>query len=157
MSTKTKTVSRRTKIVVLILFEMYVLVSAVLDYFRYNNTDISSAPTYDSTLLYTGIFFSFYALALAWFIEPLFRLFSARAKRENHIFTSDKWKMILSYLFMYSPDMFGRILLPMGFSFSQYYYFLAATVLFAIVWGVRDLRRNSSTPNQDESNNPIES
>jgi hypothetical protein len=151
MAHHAQTVSTKTKIVIFALFEIYVLSSAALDYLRYGLSETSVNPTYDPTLLFLGVFFSIYALLLAWFIEPLFRFFTARAKRENHIFSSDKWKMIFSYLFIYFPAMFGKILLPMGFPFSQYYYFLAATVLFAIAWSFRDLRRSSSTPGPDES------
>ncbi|MEW6085568.1 MAG: hypothetical protein AB1607_13335 [Chloroflexota bacterium] len=152
MANQTQIVSTKTKIVIFVLFEIYALSSAALDYLRYGLSEIDKNPTYDSTLLFIGVFFSVYALVLAWFIEPLFRFLAARAKRENHIFSSEKWKLIFSYLFLYFPAIFGRILLPMGFPFSRYYYFLAATVLFALAWSIRDLRKSLPTRDPSKTN-----
>jgi len=82
MMDKTQTVSKRAKVVILVLFEVYTLSSAFVEYLRYSMSDTTKEPTYDLTLLTFGVFFSLYALVLVWFIEPLFRFFASRTKRK---------------------------------------------------------------------------
>jgi len=152
MMNKTQTVSKRAKITILVLFESYTLSFAFVKYVIFGMSETSNESTYGLNLLIFGIFFSLYALALAWFIEPIFRFFAARAKKENHMFSSERWKLVLSYMFLYFPTLFANMLLPMGLPFSQFYYFLGTTVLAAFAWGINDLRKSKVSISHDESN-----
>jgi len=58
----------------------------------------------------------------------------------------------MSYTFLYAPTIYGKILLPMGLPFSQFYYFLGTTVLAAFAWGINDLRKSKVVVDQDGSN-----
>ena len=139
-------ISRKVKIIILVLFEMYAISIGIVEYLlRYGRSGAPEKPDNYHPLLAIFIFLSLCYVILPWFLERFLKYFAAHAKRESRLFTSEGWRLALSYVLLYSPAIFGQTLLEMGLLFSQFTFFLGTTIVMALVWGINDLHK-SQTP-----------
>jgi hypothetical protein len=52
--------------------------------------------------------------------------------------------LFYGYLFLISPVIYGLLLFFLGMSISEFYYFVGATILDAIIWGAYNMRDHQS-------------
>lgn len=140
---KTKNVSKRAKIIILILFEFYVISTRIAEYIvESGRSVVTEKPDNYNTLLVIFISLSLFYVILAWFMERFLKYYAAHAKRESRLFTSDAWRLILTYVFIYCPTLFGSMLRDMGLPNSKFVYFVGTTIVMALIWGIYDLRKS---------------
>jgi len=139
---KTKKVSKKVKILILILFEFYAISDGVVQFIlRLGSPEVVEKSDTYPALLTAYILLSLLYLFLAWFMERILGFLAAHAKQENRFLTSEFLRLLLTYLCILSPTVFGGMLLDQGLHLSQYLYFVGMSIVIALVWGIYDLRK----------------
>jgi len=141
---KTQTVSKKAKIAILVLFELYVCLSGTLEFLTHGASETFNKPAYYPILLAISVLMSIYFLILSWLWERLQKFFASRAKRKAQFFTSERWKLIICYMFLFAPTLFAKILIHIGLPISQFFYFLGTTLFGAMTWAILDLRSSTA-------------
>ncbi len=87
------------------------------------------------------IFLSAYGLVMAWFFQ--FR----RTTILNRLGLPPRWLssqasfLLINYLLLLSPAIFGLLLYFCGMPLLEYFYFAGISIATMLVWGIYDLRK----------------
>jgi len=140
----TEKISKKVKIIILILFEFYVISSRTgLYILRLGSSKVTEKPENYSSLLAIFISLSFFYVILGWLMEHLVKYYATRSKRERRFFTWEIWTLILTYICFFIPTVLGDMFLDMGLPISKFVYFVGTTAIMALVWGIYDIRKSS--------------
>ena len=87
------------------------------------------------------IFMSAYSLAVAWFFQFRRAIIFNRLSKRRHWLSPEASFLLISYLSLVSPAVFGLLLYFCGMSFHEYTYFIGASIIMTLAWGIYDLRK----------------
>jgi hypothetical protein len=87
------------------------------------------------------IFLSVYSFVVAWFFQSRRATISNRLSRRRSRLSPEANFLLINYLLLISPILFGLFLYVCGMPLREYFYFLGASVTMMLAWGIYDLRK----------------
>ena len=102
-----------------------------------------SAISPDSLVILKAIliFMSFYSFAVAWFFQFRRTTMSNRLSRRHSHLSPEANFLLINYLLLISPILYGLLLYVCGMRLREYFYFLGGSIAMILVWGIYDLRK----------------
>ena len=86
------------------------------------------------------IFLSILGLIFPWLIKSKILPLQFRKGWLPDRLNPEYMILFLGYLFLVSPVIYGLLLFLLGLPISEFYYFLLATIVDAILWGMYNMR-----------------
>jgi hypothetical protein len=127
------TIPTKTKVVLLFVFVIFALSFLIAPSMK---TQLGFRPDAASVGLLTtmkvvGIVLSIYGLIAPWLIKPLLSRKSLAISQMRQ----ERLILLLGYLSLISPVIYGLILFNFGVPLVDFYYFVVASIIGGIVWG----------------------
>ena len=88
-----------------------------------------------------SIFLSVYSIVVAWFFQFRRATLSDRLSRRKSRLSPEANFLLITYLLLLSPSVFGLFLFICGIPLREYFYFLGVSLVMILVWGFYDIRR----------------
>ncbi len=87
------------------------------------------------------IFMSAYSFIVAWFFQFRREKMTNQLGKRRGFMTPKANFLLICYLLLISPAIFGLFLYFCGMPLQQFFYFLGASIVMILLWGIYDLRR----------------
>jgi hypothetical protein len=102
-----------------------------------------SPLSYDALAILKAIliFMSVYSFAVAWFFQFRRAIISNRLTRRHSRLSPEANFLLINYLLLISPVLFGLFLYVCGMPLREYFYFLGVSIAMMLAWGIYDLRK----------------
>ena len=140
---KMQTIPKKNIMIMLIVLLIYALIFGILGYIIDRFGGVSSHISEQSLSLWKvgGILLSLYTLTTPWRWQT--KIIS-RANQRN-MSARQIWGMLILFCFapFIAPLIYGLMLLFLGISIIEFYYFVALSVAGTLVWSVYNLRKSS--------------
>jgi len=127
------TISKRMKLVLLIVFVIYAL-SFVIEPVMRARLELlpqSVSPQSLTIMKGIGIFLSILGLIMPWVIQ---RFLSRKSMMMNRS-RQETLTLLFGYIFLISPIIYGLTLFHSGIPLAELYYFVGASIIMGIGWG----------------------
>ena len=127
-------------LVVSVLFDTSFLIDAmILNSFGNRPSPISSDSL--AFLKVVLIFLSAYGLVVAWFFQFRRTTILNRLSLHRRWLSPEVSFLLINYLLLLSPALFGLLLYFCGMPLFEYFYFTGISIAMMLVWGIYDLRK----------------
>jgi len=87
------------------------------------------------------IFMSVYSFVVAWFFQFRRATISNRLGRRRSRLSPEANFLLINYLLLISPVLFGLFLYICGMPLREYFYFQGVSIAMMLAWGIYDLRK----------------
>ncbi len=135
--------SRKMKIIALVvsvLFGASFLIDAMIITSFGNRPSPLSADSL-AILKVVLIFLSAYGLVVAWFFQFRRTTILNRLSLRSRWLSPEAGFLLINYLLLLSPALFGLLLYFCGIPLLEYFYFAGISIAMMLVWGIYDLRK----------------
>ncbi len=136
-------ISKKLKIIALVVSASFgatfLLDAMIINSFGNRSSPISS----DSLALLKALlmFMSAYGLAAAWFFQFRRTTILDRLSLRRRWLSPEVSFLLINYLLLLSPVLFGLLLYFCGMSLREYFYFVGVSIAMTLAWGSYDLRK----------------
>jgi hypothetical protein len=140
---KMQTIPKKNIIIMLIVLLIYALIFGILGYTIDRLGSVSSHISAGSlsTWKVGGILLSLYTLTTPWRWQKKLNSLTNRQNVTSH----QIWGVLILFCFVpfIAPLVYGLMLLFLGISIIEFYYFVALSVVGALLWSFYNLRKSS--------------
>lgn len=131
------------KLIILIVFLAYTLFFLLITNLLKDAIPTESFASGDLYKLKIGIIFlSILGLIFPWLIKSRILPLQFRKGWLLDRLNPEYMILFLGYLFLFSPVIYGLLLFFLGLPISEFYYFLTATIIDVILWGMYNIRES---------------
>jgi len=139
---KARTIPKKNLIIMFIVLLIYALIFGILGYTIHRFGGIASRLSIESLFFWKvgGILLSLYALTTPWRWQ---KQLNSLINRQN-VTSRQIWGTLILFCFVpfIAPLVYGLMLLFLGISIIEFYYFVALSVVGALLWFVYNLRKS---------------
>ena len=131
---------KMTALVLSLLASVFLLLQALF----INSTGARPSPIRPNSLAVLKailVFMSVYSFVVAWFFQFRRTTISHRLIRRHCRLSPEANFLLINYLLLTSPILFGLLLYVCGMSLREYLYFPGVSIAMMLAWGIYDLRK----------------